>query len=312
MNPPDPAALMYDIVSLIEEINLVASGFEEIDGTDGAVFCKLSLRMPNLSPPELGFVRSVSWLWALYGEAGAPNVQFLGDRLTAYGLDPDCSLSAHPETVQHLRAFGQHHLDPATPRNRRIQQHCEHWFQQNCGTAHPGSDDEWGACLLGLLGEAIAFFQALLMCTRHIEKDESRDRIIQDWDLRRKRYHPAHEFDALILEVAADMGRDAVDAVRLRKRFYDRWTGELRLLQGNYDFKTEARKLIEHVLLQESTPVLPITGHDIIDRFGLAPGPQVGDLLDRARALYSATPCPRDELLERLRTEVDASTHSAP
>jgi hypothetical protein len=80
---------------------------------------------------------------------------------------------------------------------------------------------------------------------------------------------------------------------------------QLELLQGNYDFEVEAQRLIEHTLLYEMIPVLPITGHDIMKEFNVVPGPIVGQLLEKARNLYNTEPCSRDELLEKLRLEID-------
>ena len=312
MKNADPAPSMYRILRLKEEINLVACKFDAIDGIDQGVFRQLSLPIPTLAPAELGFVRSVSWLWALYHEAGGPNVRFLGDRLSAYGLDPDGSLSGHLQTVADLRTFAQHHLDPVASHNSRIQEHCQLWFLESCGTHHPGNDGEWDDCLVGLLARAETFFEALLKCTRCVERDDSRDEILREWHFRRKRYHSPHEFDALILEVASDMGRAAIDHTRVRTRFYDGWCAELSLLTADYDFRHEARKLIEHSLLHATTPVLPITGRDIIDGFSIEPGPQVGHLLNRARTLYDQRPCAAEELLERLQTEMEGRGQSTP
>lgn len=310
MKTADPAASMYRILRLIQEINLVASTFDSIEGIDQGVFRELSLPIPILAPAELGFVRAVSWLRALYLEAGKPNVDFLGHRLMAYGLDPDGRLCGHLRTVDNLRTFAQHHVDTVRSHGRRIREHCELWFLESCGTHHPGHDGEWEDCLASLLGEAEAFLEALLKCTRCVERDDSQEEILREWDFRRKRYHPPYEFDALILEVASDMGRSAIDHVRLRAHFYDQWCAELSLLSADYDFRREARKLVEHSLLHATTPLLPITGHDIIERLGIEPGPEVGQLLKRARTLYDQSPCATEELLERLQTEMVCRSQS--
>ncbi len=65
------------------------------------------------------------------------------------------------------------------------------------------------------------------------------------------------------------------------------------------------RKLIEYALLTLATPVLPITGKDIIEVLDVAPGPEIGRLLDRAHGLYRESPCSRETLLERLIEELD-------
>ena len=57
-----------------------------------------------------------------------------------------------------------------------------------------------------------------------------------------------------------------------------------------------------NALLTEAIPVLPITGADIMEEFGLAPGPDVGKLLKRAKGINDAAPCSRAELLAKLKT----------
>jgi hypothetical protein len=305
MSTVNPEELMYNILVLKEAIDRVTSKLDGIEGIETGVFSELSLPMPRFSPAELGFLRMVSWLYVLYNESGKINVDFLSERFSAYELDPDGELSAHRRTVQQLRTFLQHNLDPGEPHNRRIQEACEDWFRCHCGTPHPGTEEQWRSCLVVLLGEALSFFEALQKCIRCIEQDESHEQIAQSWDFRRKRYHPPHQFDRLISIVSADMGRESLDVVRLRKRFYDKWAKELQSLQGNYEFEVEARKLIEHALLHETTGVLPITGYDIMEKFGISPGPQVGQILRQARSLYNVNPCSRDDLLEQLRQEIN-------
>lgn len=218
MSAPNPAELMYDILIFREEIDRVASKLNGIDGIAEGVFGSLSLPMPRFVPAELGFLRTVSWLYVMYNESGGVNIDFLSERLSAYGLDPDGRSSAHCSIVQQLRTFLQHNLDPAKPRTRRIQEACEKWFQDQCETPEPGTAEQWNSCLIGLLNETLDFFKALQRCIRCIEQDESREQIVRDWGFRRKRYYPPHKFDKLISKVSADMGREALNVVRLRKR----------------------------------------------------------------------------------------------
>lgn len=303
MNTQNPESLMYQILDIKDEIDLVASKLSDFNG----VFGPLSLRKPRFTPAELGFLRTVSWLYVLYYEIGKVNVDFLTERFFAYNLDSDKKLIRHLRTVQQLRTFLQHNLDPNEKQNLLIQEACEQWIKDRCGTPIPGDDQQWKICLNYLLDEAIHFLSALRTCIRSIEKDESREQIVSEWDFLHKRYHPPHEFDNLIYKAATDMGRENLDIVRLRKRFYEEWTKELELLQGNYDFEVEARKLIEHVLLNKLTAVLPITGNDIIKEFNLSPGPDVGLFLERARSLYNAKPCSREELINKLKLGISTN-----
>src|SRR5437868_8385105 len=113
---------MYNILQLHEEINNVSS---KLHKDKREVFEDTSLRIPVLHPAELGFLRAVSWLYVMYFEVGRINVEFLTKRLNAYDLDPEQVNYAHRITVQQLRTFLQHNLDPREKRDRFIQEHCE-------------------------------------------------------------------------------------------------------------------------------------------------------------------------------------------
>lgn len=296
------ASLMYDAIRRLDSVNRQA-----VRMTSGApVFTEVSLVKPKLRPAELGLLRTVSWFYVLYFEAGKIGVDFLSKRLPVYRLDIDGRLAAHTASTHHLRTFFQHNLDPTRPQDKNLQHHCELWFLKHCSTFEPYSEDEWLQCLDGFLREACLFLDGLMRCIKEIEKDEARDSILHDWALRRTRYHPPHEFDRLIEIVANDMGRENLDAVRIRKSYYDRWSRYLELLQMDYDFRNEARKLIEQVLLSEDTRVLPITGQDIMDAFpSIGPGPMVGRMLRLAKDLYDNNPCNRTELLQRLSSSIE-------
>ena len=297
MAPSTPEELLLGILRRIEEINRVAPG---LTGTDRAGFAPISLDIPKQDPPELGFILTVSWLFVLYYEAGRVEAAFLSKRLTVYEIDLGPDIADHPQLVRAMRTYLQHNLDSSKASDRATKSKCEAWLDRQCGTPVPGGPEHWAGCLRGLLCQALEFVGALLQVVRRIEQDESREEICREWVFRIERYHPPHQFEVLISEVAADMGRDNIDPVQLRTRFYNRWTGELSLLGPGYDFEVEARKLIEYALLTLATPVLPITGKDIIEVLGVAPGPEIGRLLDRAHGIYRDSPCSRETLLERL------------
>jgi hypothetical protein len=298
MSSRNPQSLMLVIFDLVREINLLGLRVTQ-DGED--VFERISLQLRSFTPSELGFLRIVSWLYVLYYEAGKVNVEFLRGLLPAYLLDEDGKHLSHLKTVHYMRTFLQHNLDPTKEQNRMIQIACENWLHHQCQTRVLTEDRHWKICLISLLREATDFLTAFRDCIHCIEQDECREDILNLWRLRRKRYHPPYEFEKLISLAAADMGRENINAGHLCKRYYERWSRELDLQQGNYDFEVEARKQIEHVLLVETAAVLPITGHDIMEIFNIPSGPQVGELLRCARIIYDAEPCTSDILIEKLR-----------
>jgi hypothetical protein len=270
------------------------------------VFNDVSLEKPKLKPAELGLLRAVSWFYGLYFEAGAVNVQFLNQLINTYRLDPSGAVSYHLNLVNQLRTYFHHNLDPSKHRDRIIQEYCEEWFKKQCGTFQPDSEEEWFSCLDAFIKEVRDYFQALSKCIRMIEQDESKDKILQDWEFSRTREHPPQAFDSIISITASDMGRDNLDVLTFRKRFYERWKKELATLTGNYDFEFEARRLIEYTLLNETFAVLPITGRDILKTFPqIQPGPKVGELLRKAKIIYEREPCTADKLLEKLKLDSD-------
>jgi hypothetical protein len=292
-----PDGLMYQVISKVEEMNHVAARLGE---KPLAVFEPLSLRVPRFMPAELGFLRTVSYLFVLYNEVGKVGVRFLQDRLDTYSSGHHSHCKKHFHLVRSLRTYLQHNLNPKQDHDRGIQETAENWLRAKCGTPLPGTEQQWLTCLLELLLEASQFMEGLSFTVRGIETDESREAICRAWQNQIDRNHPPGEFDKLIAEVAIDMGRDNIDAVRIRNRFYDQWEQELSLLEPNYEFRTEARKLIERALLSSLSPVLPITGRDIMEKFGISPGPKVGRLLADAQKIYSLRPCGREDLMELL------------
>ena len=116
---------MLGILQRIEEINRLASRLTE---TDRVGFASLSLDIPKLDSPELGFIRTASWLFVLYHEAGKVETAFLAERLSVYGVDAGPDLSGHPHLIRALRTYLQHNLDSSKASDRDTKSHCETWL----------------------------------------------------------------------------------------------------------------------------------------------------------------------------------------
>lgn len=299
-NIEDPRILMFQAISLREKLNRTAAALNRDDFDSAVVVDPISLETPEFSSSELGLLRAVSWFYVLIHEAGKVGVMFLVERLDTYPVDPEGEKIVFHDVVRRLRTYFQHNLTPQKPRDFETIKTCESWFGSQCGSKTPTTEIQWRECLIGFLQEACAFLDALYQCVLHVEQDESKVQILKEWHTRRQRYHPPHEFDRLIEQVAGDMGREALDAKTFRQRFYDKWVKELELLSIPYDFQREARKRIEHALLHEVTPILPVDGRDVMHHFEIPPGPLVGALLKRANTLYTTQPCTSEELLQKL------------
>lgn len=170
------------------------------------------------------------------------------------------------------------------------------WFEDSAGNIELGPR----GALESLLKQATDAMDGLRACLRAIERDESRDAILDAWIFRVHRYHPPAAFDRVVAEVAGDIGKEHLDVPRFRRRFYDQWMEKLAVLTGEYSFDVEARRLVDAALLADASAGMPITGSDIIGELGIPPGPAVGAALGLARQLYDVEPLSRDALLARL------------
>jgi hypothetical protein len=139
MSTRSPQSLMLSIFDLVNEINLVGL---RLNPSGAEVFGKVSLSVRNLAPFEFGFLRAVSWLYALYFEAGKVSVEFLLEQLAAYGIDHDGGQISHTVIVQQMRTYLQHNLDPTKEQNRAIQYACENWFREQCKAPVPTTGNQ--------------------------------------------------------------------------------------------------------------------------------------------------------------------------
>jgi hypothetical protein len=233
-------ALLFTVVRKAETVNTRAMAL--LSDAPGIVD-RVSHRTPKLQPPELGFIRTASWLFVLYFEAGRVNRQYLQGLLQVYGLDNGAH-RGHSQLIQAMRTYLQHNLNIEEAHDKNIISLCNSWFAAKCGTAVPDLDEEWLRCLCEILVESADYLEALDSCLRNSEKDESKVAICEQWLFRRRRHHEPHQFDELITVVATDLGRDRLDPAAFRKRYYDRWISQLQLLSSGYDVAVEGRKLI--------------------------------------------------------------------
>ena len=296
-----PANLMPIVINVLSDVD-----HSTIRLTNGNKFFDNypSLKLPDFSHPELGMLRSVSWFYAMYHELGKPNVKFIVERFDVYGLDSSGRARQHPTDVQKLRTLFQHNLDPSSDSDEGTRQYCNNWFRRACKVTYPDREDEWLLSLTCLLQDVIDFLKSIDNCMRKIEEDESIEEILSQWEFRRQRYHPQYEFDRLIGTVALDLGRSGINAKNFSNRYYPNWLKELEIME-NYEFETEARRLIERAILEDIQPRLPLDGNDIMREFNWEPGRRVGDAIKMAIELYNPDPCSKDELIQRLRNKLE-------
>ena len=270
------------------------------------LFQEVSLKISEGTPAEFKFIRTVSWFYVLYYEAGKINVKFLLEKYENYNLDPNLRLFKHYQIVSKLRTFFQHNLVGSGEHDSNTKVNCEKWFQSQCGVIEPVENQEWENCLISFLKDACEFLDALLKCIHYIEQDtEFRDATLSEWEFRRKHNYPSHKFYELIQIVAADMGHKYIPPKKIYNKYKDEWNKDLENLTGDYNFEDVVRKWIEAALLQD--PILPIDGKDIIEHFQIPSGIEVRNILVEAKNLCSTNPylySSREKLLEELKQKI--------
>jgi hypothetical protein len=297
MEPDAHAARgLVEVVRLRDQVDQLA---EALLPSRSRVFGEVSLPLPNLEgSSELAFIRTTSWLYVHYFEVGRVGVRFLvrqADRQpgSRHG-------DSHLDAVHALRTHMEHSLDPRSKSDVAIADACSSWFEANCGTRLPRTENHWRDLCAALIKEARAFVLRLRELLGQVEHDNDRELILRQWEDRIERDWPAHRYHELIATVAADVGREALDPVAFFSRHASTISEGMRLLREDCDFHIEARKLVERAMLSETSSVLPITGKDLMEALQIPPGAEVGRLLGTARSLYEASPCGRDELLQRV------------
>ncbi|WP_322074146.1 HD domain-containing protein [Burkholderia cepacia] len=304
-----PEQLMYRFFGLRDELNGLVLQIPEVE----KIFDQMTLNQPCFVPTELGFVRSVSWLYGLYYEAGKIGVSFLLKNLNIFGIDNDGRGRGHYEIVRNLRTFNFHNLNRFVAHDKRVVSECQKWFREGCGTFVPTKEEDWAPLIIVLLSDSVLFLERLRDCLRHIELEEEVRKVLiyEQWQHRVKRYHPPHKFDEIIPEILEDMGRSRLDPIRFREKYYSDWVRVMEAYIDGYNFNDEARRLIENSVLAEGVDVLPISGRDLIDYFELEPGPEIGDLLQAAKVIFGIEKCDKDTLLTKLRAQREEKTNSA-
>lgn len=267
----------------------------------------ITLRSPPPEPHIHCFYTAVSWLYVRVVEAGQLHFPFLAERAAALRTDTSGALPKFREDINTFRTVLQHNLNLDDPSDAAKLSRCESWMATALGRQlAPGKgfwpdDPDWAALAHNLRRQAKEFADIGLATVEAMAKDPFADDAIAQWALRSSRSLPAYKFDRIAQEAATELGLPHLDVVKLRKVNLDKWNQRLRLLNEGADFLAEARRVVEASLLDEADNYLPVGGADVIRDLGVKPGPDVAKALQKARALYRAHPCSKEDLLKTLK-----------
>ncbi len=266
------------------------------------VFREMYALPTNFTCFEAGFLRAISWLYMLYYEAGKGELDFAIEKFNVYPAKNVGAEKKHFQELKTLRTIFQHSFDLEIARNAQQKTIAEDWFFRAIKKKEPATPNDWQICLELIISDALLFLHGVHYVIQRISNDEFSKSIVDDWNFKSSRILQQHDFDSLIWTVAHEFGIDYLDIVKFRKQNADIWIQELQNLTGNFDFKIQARKLIERDMIKK--PVSPITGDELMEIFNIPRGPKVKMLAEKALNIFIQNPCSKDELINRLKEQM--------
>lgn len=299
----------HEFNGILQHIDRIQRTTTNISQGSLIAFRPISLRQPSMSIPVHAFHTVVSWLYVLYQESGRTTYDFLNERAYALGLDPERMIAKHRTLVTTVRTYLQHNLDLSKPNDVAKRNYCLDWACECCQSSAVANDgwptaaEGWSSLLNELLASTTRSLDIMQSALDAIAADDSRYDIVRVWEARSKRTPSPHEYDDIIKDAIATFGLAHLDAIALRNKYCDSWNRKLALINDPFDFKEEARYLVEHMLaVTESLPIR-LSGEDIMREFGIPPGPLVRRVKTLAQQEYSRHPRDPKLILGDLKAE---------
>lgn len=248
-----------------------------------------SVKIRTVEAHEGDFVRLASWLYAFRRESARHALDFLVTQVVRSAPEE------RARQIGALRTYFQHHL-PESSSSTSPRQAAERHIAVLSGNS-AGDPIDWESALAGLEGLTVSLLQDYAeMVAELARRDADDDSDLRSaWSLHRSRTVTAETVDPVIRRLADEIGSDALDVPTFRNRHAARWESELR----STTFRTDPSAYLEQIVLRDMLSLMrhapmPLTGVDVMDAFGIAPGPLVGDALlaaqrawDDAEALLS-------------------------
>lgn len=255
---------------------------------------EVAVRPPVDGGGEISFLRLVAWSYVLLFEAGRISIPFLLRTAGAYQAQ-----RASIEMVRALRTWSFHNVGFESDRDLQLSRQVERWFLESCGRSPPEDQTSWNVCF-EQMGDLVV--EIVSQCQRAVAgvlSTSDGEAVIKDLRHRLERSWAPDRFDALLGDVATRLDV-RVDVQKFRRSRLDRWRSFLLDLADDDDPISAVERLMERDLLEYIDGVLPISGRDIMARFDVPPGPQVGTMLRIARELFAAGTRNREELMAAL------------
>ncbi len=268
---------------------------------------EMSVRPPVDGRGEISFLRLVAWSYVLVFEAGRISIPFLLRTSGAYEQQRESM-----DLIRALRTWCFHNLGLASDRDAQVSRLVHRWFLNACGKTPPDLHAEWNECFDRLCD---VVHELVHQCQRAVgevlSSPDDGQTVIDDLRRRITRFWPPEAFDELVGDLAIRLGI-RIDVVKFRRPRLDAWRSFVLDVPEEDDPKEAVARVIERDILEYEGGVLPIGGNEVMARFAMPPGPDVGMLLRHARELFGAGERNEDELWRGLERRWDERRDEGP
>jgi hypothetical protein len=279
------------IKSTITQINTLVQEMHE--DTTLYFFQPVSAPWQRINPSELGFIRVVSWLYILYIDIrqNQKNIDFVLRQIN--------TKSNHKIHIHRLRTYFQHQLNLNDKSDEQKKEDCDNFFYAIIRKNYPTTEEEWEESFVELTDNANTFLNEIYQWLKKLEKfsPNMQKNTIDNWRKELFNTHEKYEYEQVFKSVANSIGLDALSNYEITTLNLDKWRKALDLLDKGYDFNYELSKIIEQRLIAEEV-IIPIGGIDF-EGEGVPKGKILGEYIKKARKIYYASPCSKEELLSK-------------
>lgn len=268
---------------------------------------EITVRPPAGEDDEASFLRLVAWSYVMAFEAGRVAIPYLMELPGCRG-EPQSDPRRARQIIHALRTWCFHNLGFISDRDAKNFRRVQLWFIEACGEYPPKDAGAWRCCFRALCSEVeIIVTHCQHVMTTVLSSTDDGQAVTTDLRRRIDRNWPACEYHALVGDAAIRLGI-SVDARKFSGPQLAKWQLFLLRLPEHDDPRGHMLRLIERDLLDWADEILPIDGRDVMTALKLNPGPEVGDVLRRARELVRSGVRDRRVLIERLIAEHQSQT----
>lgn len=249
---------------------------------------------------EGAFYNNIDFFYGLFYERCDVYRNYIMQKIQLYHLDYD-NVKTAMELLHDLRTYKSHTLNRMKPHDKVIIQNVEKWYFKILGKKKLSIEDA-RLCSIELNILVNTIIVSFLKCVDCIKADSRKALIIEEMFLIKEGYCPDYYIETLFEQVMKELNFQA-DVHTLSKKYASSIREKIKIYQTLKKEERDSKIIlrIEEILFHEKLGICPLGAKEIMEKFGLKPGKELGDLKRKAIDLAHENPyITKDELLEHL------------